>query len=142
MESSLTFQPPTVHLGFGVHRGTPITRVPVSYLWWMVNKQTQQWEDAEAELERRGSIRPECEVSGHAVDRASQKLLGVWAATRMDDEGIYSWLCRNFLDAIESGTQVEPGKYHYNGICYVRGEEETVFPTLKTVYPAKRRKPQ
>ena len=42
-------------IGFGKHKGELYTRVPVSYLFWMVNVEHQDAATAQAEIDRRGS---------------------------------------------------------------------------------------
>jgi hypothetical protein len=69
-----------VLLGFGKHHDKPYTRVPVGYLKWMVNTPEMSEERrklAEAELKRRGTHTPELDISGHAIDRASQQCLDI-----------------------------------------------------------------
>ena len=55
----------------GRHAGTPITRLPVSYLLWMDQSAHSMANVARAELKRRGTTRPTLDVSNHAIDRAS-----------------------------------------------------------------------
>lgn len=59
---------------FGKHKGELFTRLPVSYLKWMVNEKAQEWEIAKAEFERRGDTMPLVELSGHAIDNASLRV--------------------------------------------------------------------
>lgn len=80
---------------FGKHDGELYTRIPVGYLLWMVQCGHRQADIAQAELDRRGTVTPKIEISGHAIDRASQRCLGVWQRTRKDDEGIHAWLSRS-----------------------------------------------
>lgn len=76
-----------VRLDFGKHSGELITRVPVSYLKWMVRNGTKSSDLAAAELERRGTQTPEVEVSGHAIDRASLNCRKTWHETRNEARG-------------------------------------------------------
>lgn len=117
---------------FGKHKGELFTRLPVSYLRWMMNERTQQWEIAQAEFERRGDTMPEVELSGHAIDNASIRCRKIWHETRGEDEGLYSWLQRVTLEAIERGEKMPSGKIKYLGMKFVvhQGEE---FPVLKTI---------
>jgi hypothetical protein len=122
-----------VMLTFGRHKGTLLTRVPVSYLRFMINERTQQWELAKAEFERRGDTMPKVELSGHAIDNASLRVRKIWHETALDEEeGLYSWLQRVTLEAIEKGEKLENGKIKYLGMKLVvaQGAE---FPTLKTI---------
>ncbi len=117
---------------FGKHAGELITRVPVSYLKWMINIGTAQCEEAKAEFERRGDTMPAIELSGHAIDNASLRVRKIWHETRGKDEGLYSWLQRVTLEAIEKGEVLESGKIKFMGMKFVvsHGEE---FPILKTI---------
>ena len=128
-------RPPVVN--FGKHKDTPITRVPRQYLTWMVNMSTQMADEAREELERRGDTTPVTELSGHAIDRASLNVLDVWKVTRTSqDEGLYSWLQRMVLGALEKGEDLPNGRIRYMGmeLAIEIGEE---FPALKTVVKAK-----
>lgn len=125
---------------FGKHKGELWTRVPVSYLRWIVNvkldatnKNRQRVCDiARAELKRRGSKLPKVELSGHAIDNASLRILDVWLALRNKNEGLYSWLERITLEAIANGERLDGGKVKYMQMKLVieQGEE---FPVLKTI---------
>ncbi len=118
-------------IDFGKHKGTLFTRLPVSYLRWMINKKTPQVDIAKAEFERRGDTMPKVELSGHAIDNASLRVWKIWHETRGKDEGLYSWLQRMTLEAIAQGAPVGD-RIHYKGMkfCIADGEE---FPTLKTI---------
>ena len=121
-----------VKVEFGKHRGELLTRVPAGYLRFMVNQNTPQADLARAEVERRGHKLPEVELSGHAIDNASLRVRKIWHETRGKDEGLYSWLSRMTLEALEKGERLEGGKIKYLGMKLVieQGEE---FPVLKTV---------
>ncbi len=133
---------------FGKHAGQPWTRVPVSYLRWLVNtpggSRTNAKAIAAAELKRRGTTLPTIELSGHALDRASLACRKIWHQTAKDDqEGLYSWLCRIGREAIERGGEAMKDhaalgfadwETEYLGlrIVFSLGEH---YPTMKTVYP-------
>ena len=122
---------------FGKHCGELFTRIPVSYLRWMVNGKTQQWEIAKAEFERRGDTMPTVELSGHAIDNASLRVRKIWHENRAEDEGLYSWLSRITLEELASGDRLESGKVKYMGMKLVIEEGEE-FPVLKTIMRAGR----
>jgi hypothetical protein len=118
---------------FGKHNGTLYTRVPVGYLFWMVNNNHSRKDIASSELKRRGSVIPKIEVSGHAIDRASLYCRKIWHETKIKDEGIHSWLVRVAQEAIESVEgNISDSKIKYLGMKFVfeNGDE---FPVLKTV---------
>jgi len=122
-----------VCINFGKHKDELFTRLPVSYLKWMINANTQQVDIARAEFERRGDTMPKIELTGHAIDGASIRVRKIWHETKLNnDEGLYTWLQRVTLEAIENGTTLESGKIKYLGMKFViePGEE---FPILKTI---------
>jgi hypothetical protein len=129
---------------FGRHKGTLYTRMPISYLKWMINIEHSCVELAKAELERRGTTTPELEISGHALDRASQCCRDVWKLTRKlggpgeHHEGIHSWLCRMAVEALEKGTKDPKGRLHYQEVIFVFEDQDLVWPVLKTVMRERR----
>lgn len=123
-------------ISFGKHKGQLFTRLPVSYLKWMINEKTIEHEIAKAEFERRGDTMPAVELSGHAIDNASIRCRKIWHESKLsDDEGLYSWLQRLTLEALKDGVKLESGKIKYLGMKFVihQGEE---FPVLKTIMRA------
>lgn len=124
-----------VVLNYGKHKGMLLTRVPVSYLRWMINEKAPMADLAKHEFERRGDTMPKVELSGHAIDNASLRVRRTWHETRRDEEGLYSWLQRITLEAIKSGERLESGKIKYMGMKLVVAEGEE-FPCLKTIMPA------
>lgn len=126
------FNPHGVIINYGRHNGELITRLPISYIRWMINERAPMWEYAKAEFERRGDTMPKVELSGHAIDNASLRVRKIWHETRGTDEGLYSWLQRVTLEALLQGVRLESGKIKYQGMKFVieQGEE---FPVLKTI---------
>lgn len=118
---------------FGRHKGALYTRMPVSYLKWMVQSGHSREDVARAELERRGTVTPDLDVSGHAIDRASLRLRRTWHETRGKDEGLHAWLVRMAGEAREQGERQTPERFLYGGILFVFEEGE--WPLLKTVMP-------
>ncbi len=125
---------------FGKHKGELWTRLPISYLKWLVNETDNYKELAQAELDRRGVIlEPEMELSGHAIDRASIYCLGWWEHSRLSkNEGIHAWLYRVASEALEKGEK-EDGKVYYNGLKFIF-KFGAVFPILKTIMPTKHKR--
>lgn len=124
-------------IDFGKHKGELFTRLPVSYLRWMINNKTQSWQVAKAEFERRGDTMPLVEISGHAIDNASFRVRKIWHETRNDGEGLYSWLQRMTLEAQEHGEILDSGKTKYKGMKLVIKEGDE-FPVLKTIMRCKK----
>lgn len=145
-----------VRLDFGKHKDELLTRVPLSYLKWMINEldvskvngENVSWKElARSEFQRRGDTMPKVEISGHAIDRASLRVWDLWMhqefkkkglwkddlseADQFEEEGFYSWLSRMTLEALDKGS-FKNGKYYYRGMKFAieKGDE---FPVLKTV---------
>jgi len=116
---------------FGKHKGELYTRIPVSYLRWMVQCGHQESEIARAELERRGTTLPTVEISGHAIDTASLRVRKIWHETRAENEGLNSWLIRMCNEALEESEPDADNRVHYNGMRLVFESGE--WPVLKTV---------
>ena len=123
---------------FGKHKGERWTRVPRSYLSWLVNEPesrlefNKQKEIAQAELNRRGTvISKEVEISNHAIDTASMRVRKTWHKTKNKGEGLYSWLVRMATEALAT-TKEKPDRIRHLGIDWVF-KHGKVFPLLKTV---------
>jgi len=98
----------------GKHKDELITRVPLSYLKWMIGCRHQHAAHAAEELKRRGvTDLPTIEVSGHAIDRASLRVRKIWHNDRHQlpfnstDEGLHSWMVRRGYEAFG---MLAPGK--------------------------------
>jgi hypothetical protein len=89
---------------------------------------------AEAELKRRGTKLPTVEVSGHALDRASQQCLDLWQRDTKNGEreGLNAWLTRLFEEALRQGVREGRDRIHYRRMCFVV-QEEYMWPVLVTV---------
>jgi len=116
----------------GRHAGELITRVPISYLKWMVRERHSCADHAQAELDRRGvRIDSKLEISGHAVDSASLRCRKLWHDSALSGEGLHAWLIRMGEAAIAMGT-LKGDKVAYGGMLFVfEGTGE--WPLLKTV---------
>jgi uncharacterized protein (DUF3820 family) len=117
---------------FGKWKGELYTRLPVSYLTWMVNSDHSRKHIAQAELTRRGTTMPTLELSGHAIDRASQILLDIWIATNKQTPiGFHSWLLEVAEQVWDEGMKQGDDRYWYGfKWCFEGGEK---WPVLKTV---------
>lgn len=111
---------------FGKHRGERWTRLPLSYLRWLVNEvKGEKAEIAKAELARRGTAMPtDLELSGHALDRASQ-ITREW-----EKEGVYSWLVRVGEEARVKAAGAEEVLHAGFKFVFIHGE---YYPVLKTI---------
>lgn len=121
-----------IKINYGKHKDELFTRLPVSYLRWMVNEKAPMHEYAQAEFERRGDTMPKVQISAHAIDNASLRVRKIWHETRGEEEGLYSWLTRITLEAIQNGEKLDSGKIKYLGMKLVikQGEE---YPSLLTI---------
>lgn len=113
-------------IGFGKHKGERWTRVPVGYLRWLANEsEGERRAMAESELHRRGTTIPtEVELSGHAIDRASQ-MTYEWK-----EKGVHSWLT---VIAKEAADQIIDDEVVFHSgfkFVFILGNH---FPILKTI---------
>jgi len=120
-----------VRIESGKHAGELYTRLPVSYLRWMVSVHHGSAALAQAELDRRGTQNPTMDISGHAMDRLSVHALHVYQADCTHGEGIHSWLLRVATEAFH-GNPIEPGRYAW-GPLILCIDETTAWPVVKTV---------
>lgn len=117
---------------FGKHKGERWTRLPISYLKWLINQKDCKWKEiAQAELDRRGISTPtDLEISGHAIDSASLRIRKTWHENRQEEEGLYSWLLRLGSEALKLANGEESVIHCNVKWVFVYGE---YYPTLKTV---------
>lgn len=122
----------------GRHKDERITRVPVGYLKWMVRERVKDFAYAAAELERRGTVTPDIEISGHAIDSASLRCRKIWHETREENEGLHAWLVRKAQAALSFGSPTgdEPDRFEHEGMIFVF-ERDGEWPLLKTMMRAK-----
>lgn len=125
-----------LRIQFGKHKGELVTRLPIDYLEWLINEGTQFSEVAQAELDRRGYT-PDSKaikISGHALDRASLRILHIWEKEHEKNEGLHSWLVRISQDAVklcrEGDTPHFRIEYADMKLVFKRGK---LYPTLVTV---------
>jgi hypothetical protein len=136
-------------INFGRHKDTLVTRLPVSYLKWIINtdispldnnliigETVYSWpEIAQAELFRRGTVTPTIEVSGHAIDRASLCCLDLWQNSRSSsnlEEGIHAWLVRLATQATQLKSFQTDEKVLFENMYFVFAKDGE-WPVLKTV---------
>lgn len=126
-----------MRIEFGKHKGELVTRLPISYLEWLINEGTHFAPVAEAELKRRG-LTPgngrKIEITNHAIDRASLRIMGIYLAEHQKNEGLFSWLERIALEALENLGDVEEQDFRIDygdmKLVFKRGK---LYPTLVTV---------
>jgi len=118
---------------FGKHAGELWTRLPVSYLRWMVNQDTRDSDFARSELDRRGipvADHP-VEISAHAIDSASLRLAKYFQRDHDENEGLHAWLCRKAVAALNHHEPDAKGRIHHDDVRFVF-EFDAVIPILKT----------
>ena len=105
----------------------------MSYLRWMVSVGHEKAEHAKEELDRRGTVIPEVEVSGHAIDRASQRCLDVWRGDLANpNEGLHAWLSRVAKEALDRNQVDAKGRFYHKG-CWWAIDTGLAIPVLKSV---------
>lgn len=119
-------------LDFGRYYGELYTRVHVSYLKWMVQCNHHCSNIAESELKRRGTTTPEIDISGHAIDQASLRILSKWKIDCDMKIGFYSWLCKVAKHAYDKHLD-KNNIAIYKNIKFVF--ELGKYPVLKTCMP-------
>lgn len=130
---------PNLMCDFGKHAGTLYTRIPISYLRWMVQVGHSKKDIAEAELKRRGCVDlPSLEISNHAIDRASFRCWSKWIKERKTDEGLHAWLMRFCTEALSDVIleDTEDLKVNHSGIKLVFSVQGS-WPVLKTLMRCK-----
>lgn len=124
---------------FGKFRGELLTKVPASYLTWMIVQGHALSFKAEEELERRGTpCDLKISITPHSIDRASQRMIHLWLSTQLRDEGLYAWLSRRARAAVETvpmEQRVRSQRVEYDGIVFIL-EFSTLVPVLKSVWLA------
>lgn len=132
-------QTENVEIGFGKHRGQLWTRVPVSYLRWILQQERKgQMEKAQdyagSELARRGTdLTIEMEISPHAINKFSLRHMAYYRAKAKKDEGLYSFILRTASMAIEKGEELVDGKRKFDNITFCF-DFSLCEPVLKTVF--------
>lgn len=127
---------------FGKHEGELWTRIPLSYLKFCINSMdtsSMGYQIAAAEINRRGTNLniDKLELSYHSIDRASIHFMQRYFDEASKDEGIYSWLHRRALEALEKRNA--KGVAIVDGIKFIYAEGNK-FATLKTVVPTHHKK--
>lgn len=122
-------------IDFGPHKGERWTRLPIRYLRHLANTSYGRSRImAESELKRRGTTMPtEVELTGHAIDRASQ-ITDEWM-----QKGVHSWLT---IIAGEAVNQIIDSEIvHHKGYKFVF-QMGNHYPILKTIINKKRGAPK
>lgn len=119
---------------FGKYEGERWTRLPVGYLRYLANEHKGESKRlAESELARRGTTMDgDVEISGHAIDRASQ-ITEEW---KQSGKGIHSWLY-DLAAVAYAMTEKSEGdeKIEHGGYLFVF-KHNNYYPVLKTVMRA------
>lgn len=127
-----------VRIEFGKHGprdGVPgelFTRLPISYLKWMVAEKIQQSDLAESELERRGVVKLDVEISDHAIDRAVEHCHATFIHDKNENEGITNWLRRLVAEALEHTEPDQKGRHIWKKMK-LKIDTEKAVPYLVTI---------
>lgn len=119
------------YLRLGQYKGMPISRVPQAHLKYLIRCRDEEAGEALKELERRGTLRGNLEITAHAIDRSSQRCLGFYLETRKKNEGLYSWLTR-MCEAALTFPSDRYGNHRY-GRLILTFEYRGDMPVLVTV---------
>lgn len=134
---------------FGKHQGQLLTRVPIGYLNWGVavaadgpvelsdGRMVAFHEAARAEIQRRGERIQDMDISGHAIDRMSDRYISRWADLKKEGEGLYSFMQRVAKAAIDENAGAEPDErgivqVNKHGLVWCIKVDQAV-PTVITV---------
>lgn len=127
----------------GRYAGTPIDKLPNSYLRWMIGQDfPKAWlEIARKKLEQSDYNDTYLSVSRHAIDMFSKRFLDRWLKTeaRKDGDGLATFLVKQAEQAWEKGADVSKRRHQddgivkeWEGIRYVFGVNPN-FPDYKDV---------
>lgn len=119
----------------GKFRGVSIKRTPTKFLEWAERAMPEPFcVKAREELDRRGTSHKKIQVSDHAIDRASTRLLKLWMDETSGEIGLYSWLAAKADQALDTAefNMHETIVVTHEWITYVF-DMKMVIPVLMTV---------
>lgn len=119
---------------FGKYAGLAYAQIPSSYLWWMVKVDHSRSQLAQVELNRRGATAPVVEISAHALDRASQRLLGLWQRDCRGRVGLHTWLTQQATAAWQNQVAGDKSGHYLHQGCVFVFSVTGLWPILKTVF--------
>jgi len=93
----------------------------------MINSDHSKKEIAQAELDRRGTVIPTLEISGHAINRFSERFMDKWDKK----VGLYTFILESASEALKMAEKGNE-KVIYNGMTFVF-DFGLCYPTLKTI---------
>ena len=64
------------------------------------------------------------EISKHAIDRASMRIMNQWIITNIGNEGLHTWLLRASKEALANNERDSRGRYSHLGKKFVFDFEE------------------
>jgi len=120
-------------VAFGKHKGERWTRVPISYLRWLINVGSQYAELAKAELERRGTVlEHEIVLTPHAIDRFYLRYGGSGLKRQdiIEMGGIYSALYKLAVAALQQSKGQEAIRYKKLKFIFRYEELDTILVTV------------
>jgi len=120
-------------ISFGKYAGKQWTQVPLNYIKFLVKNKAYDMHLAEKEMNRRGASidDDDMDLSGHAINRASQYCLDLWQKQRKGGEGLHAWLLKNAKQAFKH-RPANKEKIPHNQMLFVF-QSEGIGATLLTV---------
>jgi len=121
-------------INFGKYVGELWTRLPVSYLKWIITTQARDHEIATAELARRGIPLTDdgIELSAHAIDSASLRLWAEYLGNKAENEGLHRWLKRITAEALAGGEVDDRNRVVWEGRVLLCLEVTPLVTIVKT----------
>lgn len=118
----------------GIYTGLEIEAAPVRYMFHLFRESSDQSVRllARKELITRGALIGGVDLTAHAIDQASVRLLKRYEDTHKKNEGLYSWLSRISTAALERGTRFQDDTIGYKGMVFVFCFKNSI-PLLKTI---------
>jgi len=120
-------------VNFGKHKGERWTRIPISYLRWLIDVDSQYAPIAKKELARRGTIlEHEIILTSHAIDRFYLRYFkaGIKRKDIVISGGIYSYLYKLANEALKLANGVEEVKYKKLKFIFRYGKLDTALVTV------------
>ena len=106
----------------GRYAGTPIDKLPNSYLRWMISQRfPKEWlECAREKLEKSDYSDLYLNVSRHAIDMFSKRFLFKWLKSENDlgdaGDGLATFIAKRAEEAWEKGTDVSKHRHQDDGV--------------------------
>lgn len=120
-------------INVGRYAGTPIDKLPNSYLRWMMSQDfPKEWLDyAHKKLEQSTYNDIHLNISRHAIDMFSKRFLALWIQSESQKgnggDGIASFIAKLAQEAWEKGTDISKHRHQNDGIIKIWMNIKWVF---------------